>query len=687
MLKINKIKFEINTISGLYGSQYEFTKGLNIIRANNTSGKSSLFQAITYCLGFEEIIGGKNEKTMQSVFRDQVEFPEGSFHQVIQSFVYLEVENERQEIITVKRSVSSNSGRKPQLVDVYFGKYIDETEGNIVDFKPMYIHDKGGATDEIYGFHLFLENFLNWNLPNVLTNSGDSRKLYIQQIASSFMIEQKSGWSDFFATMPYYSLTNKEARAIEFLLKLDVTENKKRKQRIAFTKRLIEEKWISLNNQFIRHAGKGGGKIIGIEQKPLIINDYNKINVLLTKDEVDYSISDYIDLQIEELQATEKKSIYSVGQNISSDESQLENLNLFINKLSLNFELLSTELNFDIDKLRSYRNQLDLLKDDLRKNKGALKVKNLGSDFNLKIATNNCPTCNQDLKDSLLPLEVEQIPMRLDENIDFIDAQIKMISVYIDGQKRAIKEKEKKMDVYRVRLSEARANVRQIKKELISDERLPSIIEIENRLNLKKRIEFFNKFLEDFNLLKEDLKKLSKEWEKVISDENGLPTNYFSTLDSEKLSFLEQNFKILLKEFSYTSQQSEVIHLSRENYLPVIRKPFGDETKDYDIRFDSSASDFIRCLWAYTFSLLNASIKFNGNHPRLIMMDEPKQQDASIESFHNFLKKISEHKDSQILIFASFENSEEAFTTATEDVDFNLIYIDSKLIQPIVKNE
>jgi hypothetical protein len=662
MLKINKIKFEVNTDSGLYGANYEFSKGLNIIRANNTSGKSSLFQAITYCLGFEEIIGGRNEKTMQSVFRDQVEYPKDSFHKVIQSFVYLEIENSKEDIITVKRSVISNSDRKPQLVDVYFGKLINNTEEILPESKPMYIHDKGGATDEIYGFHLFLENFLDWNLPNVLTNSGDSRKLYIQQIASSFMIEQKSGWSDFFATMPHFGLANKEARAIEFLLKLDVTKNKKRKQQIAFNKRIIEDKWTTLNNQFIRLAEKGGGKIVGLEQKPAIINDYRGLNILLTKDEEEYSISNYIDLQVEELRLTQNKAVFSVGQNISNDETQLEKLNNFINNSSLNYELISTELNFDKDRLRSYKSQLILLKDDLRKNKGALKVKNLGADFNLKTSSEICPTCNQEIKDSLLPLEVEQVPMRLEDNIDFIDAQIKMVTVYIVGQEKTITEKDKKLDLYRAKLSEARANIRQIKKELVSDERLPSIIEIENRLNLKKRIEFYNKFLEEFNQLIQD----------------------FSINDDEKLAFLEKQFKVLLKEFNYTSQQNEFIYISKENYLPVISKPFGDETKDYSIRFDSSGSDFIRCIWAYTFSLLDTSIKFEGNHPRLIMMDEPKQQDAAIENFHTFLKQISLYVDSQVLIFASFENSDEAFKTATKDVDFNLVYIEDKLIKPIV---
>ena len=50
MLRINAIKIEIETQDGLYGFEQNFQKGLNIIRGDNSSGKSSLFQAILLIL-------------------------------------------------------------------------------------------------------------------------------------------------------------------------------------------------------------------------------------------------------------------------------------------------------------------------------------------------------------------------------------------------------------------------------------------------------------------------------------------------------------------------------------------------------------------------------------------------------------------------------------------------------------
>jgi len=82
MLKIRAIQIKVRTDNGDYESNFKFDKGLNIIKGNNTSGKSTLFQAILYGLGMEQLLGDTNEKTMQSVLRDRVEYPKNTFHNV-----------------------------------------------------------------------------------------------------------------------------------------------------------------------------------------------------------------------------------------------------------------------------------------------------------------------------------------------------------------------------------------------------------------------------------------------------------------------------------------------------------------------------------------------------------------------------------------------------------------------------
>ena len=416
MLKIRAIKLEVNTAKGLFGAEYSFTNGLNIIRGDNSTGKSSLFQSILYGLGFEELLGGKNEKTMQSVLKDQVEFPAGKLHPVNQSFVYLEIENK--EIVTIKRSITSDA-RKAQLVDVFSGALLTGNK-NELPSRPMYIHDKGGASDDTYGFHLFLAEFLNWNLPEVVTTKGELSHLYLQQIAPAFIVEQKSGWSDFFATLPYYAMRNTESRVVEFLLDMDVFENEKRRQTLSSSKQQLSNKWSSLFLSFNKLAEKSGGTLRGLEQIPSIINSFRSIYIAMVIDEKEITISEFNEQQKAELAQLEKQQTTTVGNNINKNEDSLKKLSDKLNQLSLNYEMLAPELNYDNEKLKQYRKQLEAVQEDLRKNKGALKVKSLGSELPAETASDSCPTCHQPIKDSLLPSEIKQTPMRIEDNVLFL---------------------------------------------------------------------------------------------------------------------------------------------------------------------------------------------------------------------------------------------------------------------------
>ncbi|GEM55337.1 hypothetical protein B0A58_11645 [Flavobacterium branchiophilum NBRC 15030 = ATCC 35035] len=677
MLKINNIKIDVNTNNGLFGTFHTFKNGLNIIRGNNTSGKSSLFQAIVYALGFEELIGGRFEKTMQSVLKDQVEYPKNTFHSVLQSFVLLEIENANGDIITIRRFVQSPN-RKSQLIDVYYGSLLANTG---LESRPMFIHDNGGASDENYGFHLYLEEFLNWQLPKVLTNKGDLRKIYIQQIASSFIIEQKSGWSDFFATMPIYGLNNKEARIVEFILDLDVYDNKMKKQELSISKRILENDWLNLKRRFDRFKEKGGGKLIGLSDSPMIINNLDEINIQLSKDKNDYSISNYLDIIIDEFDNLNQKETVTVKDKINDDESLIVKKEEQLIQTSFDIEMLSSELTFDKQKISNFNYQLENLTEDLRKNKGALKVQKMGAEINLKVSQNNCPTCSQEINDSLLPLSVKQVPMRLEDNINFLSAQIKMLEVNIESLELNIVSKDSNINKLRVSQNNLRSQIRELKKELTSDDRLPSIVDIEYKLNLKKRIEFYSRYLEDFAELKEELSSLSNKWKKILEDQEKLKKDTFSPNDISKLKSLSDNFKSLLSAFNYSSKAINDIAISDENYLPLAKKPNDDLV--YNIRFDSSASDFVRSIWAYTCSLYKTSNEKHGNHPNLLMFDEPKQQDLSINDFTSFLKELATYKNAQTLLFASFENSDETFEKATSDIEFHLNYIDEKLIKPI----
>jgi hypothetical protein len=59
----------------------------------------------------------------------------------------------------------------------------------------------------------------------------------------------------------------------------------------------------------------------------------------------------------------------------------------------------------------------------------------------------------------------------------------------------------------------------------------------------------------------------------------------------------------------------------------------------------------------------------------------------AISDFKIFLNELSSYKEGQVLLFASFENSDETFKNATENIEFKLNHIKDRLIMPIENKE
>lgn len=64
----------------------------------------------------------------------------------------------------------------------------------------------------------------------------------------------------------------------------------------------------------------------------------------------------------------------------------------------------------------------------------------------------------------------------------------------------------------------------------------------------------------------------------------------------------------------------------------------------FDMKFDSSASDGIRVIWAFTMALLQVSVEKQGNHPGIIIFDEPAQQSIVPEDMKSFIESALEIK-------------------------------------------
>ena len=131
-----------------------------------------------------------------------------------------------------------------------------------------------------------------------------------------------------------------------------------------------------------------------------------------------------------------------------------------------------------------------------------------------------------------------------------------------------------------------------------------------------------------------------------------LPENKFSNSDIKKLNSLRKNFVANLEDYGYKSVIDKgEIGISEDNYLPVI--------ENFDMKFDSSASDNIRGIWAYTVALLQVSMDMAGNHPTVLIFDEPVQHSIIPNDMEKFLDSIVQlGKNCQTIIGITVKDSD-----------------------------
>jgi hypothetical protein len=661
MLKVEALRININTTNGRYGLDIPFDKGLNIIRGNNSSGKSTIFQSILYALGMEELIGSRNSKAMQSVLKNEVLNDERIKEaEVLESSILLEISNNT--TITIERFIKSET-RDSRLVNVYYGPVL--TEGAQVKSDSMYVHDPGAAVDIKYGFHAFLESFLGFNLPEVQYNDS-VRKLYLQTIFPSFVIEQKLGWSDFLSTIPFYNLRDKERRAIEFILKLDSWNIEEKKQEIKRRKQEIEALWSELYYKVKELARRSACEIEGLEEKPFIINNKNNIFFTYNTQDDAFSLDDYLHILFNEVTHLEENEVPKIEQISKEKEKELKEENERYYSYSAYYKELIDKRNIINANLHSVEKRFKQIGEELIQNQHHLKVKKFGAQHSIAIATGGCPTCGQEVGDSLLPTNSSQIPMSIEDNIGYLQAQKSMTASFIEANKIDLKKIEESISSYEEMISLIRDKIRAIKRDLVSDGRLPSIEILERRIQLKNRFQFYESVKENLTKLIEQIEDVSASWKVIIEEEGKLPKESFSTLDFAKLKKLNTEFIRLLKNFDYGSKSLDDLKISKDKLIPVVEGY-------YNIKFDSSASDLVRAIVAYTCSLYIVSNSMSGYHPGFFMFDEPGTQETANSSLREMLKELQTYENAQVLIFASFKQSDSDFKETTEGLKFNLI--------------
>ena len=297
-------------------------------------------------------------------------------------------------------------------------------------------------------------------------------------------------------------------------------------------------------------------------------------------------------------------------------------------------------------------NNLQTIENDIQNNKDTNTLIHLGSDIGINSFKNLCPLCKQKINDILLP-DTEQFDfMTIDKNITHLEAQKKMFEFVIENNNYQLEKLKSTVNILSQKKFDLQRLAKSIRNDLYSiDDNISEAI-IYKKIKLEEEINNINDLKTKLELCKKNLQDLSLEWVKILDELKSLPKENFTILDKKKLQFFQKKFIYNLETYGYKSiTDLNEIKISLDTYLPTIR--------NFDMKFDSSASDNIRAIWAFTMSLLQTSLEYKCNHPGVIIFDEPNQHNIIPEDTNSFFKDIlSINNTCQFFIGITLDNKE-----------------------------
>jgi len=683
-LMINHLKLKITTSNGIFGVDIPFERGLFILQADNTSGKSTCLLSILYALGLEGMLGPSHRMTLPPVVWERVEY-EGRNYSVIESEVLLEISNST-EIITIQRQIKGNRNRN--LINVWNGPSLTSPSDSYRCSSYM-VREQGGATREI-GFHRFLANFIDWKLPSVPKYNGEESLLYMETIFPILFIEQKHGWSSLRSRFPtYLGIKDISHRVFEFIMALDAQEIATKKISLKQQEKETKEKWYATLRQLNDISSSVDATLENVPQEPTSVwpPTIPPQVLIVTKQEV-LTIQQAIEKSEQRLSSMEFESVPVVSDIVESTRQNLKEKENQLFDLEIKIRLLFEEIGQKRMQVTSIDSRLSSLESELQKNKDLKKLSELQGIQLLHTATGECPTCNQSISDSLIMPEITNHSMTVDQNIEFINEQIKLFKAMQRNESNELKTEEKKLHQLNTFIAQVRQEIRALKTTLTSQNNAPSYAFIEQKIILDIKIKELRETQKRINNFFGILSHLTEDWNSIQIELSNLPkTGILSHEDKTKISELQHSFHHQLSDYGFSSIDNfQEIQISENSYLPEyegFEVDLSKITSAVDISKITSASDYIRFIWAYLLGLLEVARTQSSNHPGLLIMDEPRQHsanEASIKALFNRASHSSQHRQ-QVIIATS--ESDEILNRCLKNIPHKLKQFHGKIIAPL----
>lgn len=672
-LRIRSLQLRAMTPEGPYGATVRFGEGLTVLWADNTKGKSTCMQGMLYALGLERMLSPRREIPLPHAMTSYLDTDDNRKVPVLESRVSLEIENAEGQIITVNRSVKALTDSR--LITVDFGPALTG-ESRELKRQNFFVLD-GGAAQREDGFHHFLESFLGWQLPQVRRYDAPETKLYLETVFPLFWVEQKFGWSAIPAAIPtYLRIREVHKRAVEFIMNLDVYKLEVQRERLAEKFISNAKDWAIAFEELNRFLLRNGGRIAGLSDKPVADpSSLDSAHVQIAEGTEWLSLSTVVSALRVHAQSLSSLAIPNVEDQSEEVIARLDSLVRRVDELNVTRVSTRSIQQLKSADMLSLERRIETLSSDLAKNLDVQRLQRYsGTGANLVL--HRCPTCEQELVDTLLSQEAMSSVMPIADNIEYIRSQKKMFEDILGRERADAESRNSQLGAVNSEVMDLYAQIRLLRSELVAPGSNPSAAAIEERIRAEAKIRDLEFLQAAFDESMERLEAFRTEFSLLLEEKEKIPAEKLSSDDKDKLRILTKLVQSQAGEFEFRTFPADEISISEDSYRP--------EKEGYEIGFETSASDAIRLKWAYQLGLLELADLAKTNHPNLLLFDEPRQQSSSKISFQKLLGRAAEAKKrGQQVIFSTSEDLE-TLRRITADLDCHEVSFLGYILQPIV---
>lgn len=643
----------LNVKTAAHTAEYytKFDSHLNVIEAPNSWGKSTLIQSLVYGLGLEGSFSASQLSPLGEAMTSVIDL-HGVREAVVESSVTLTLSNDDGGFLRTRRFARSLQ-YDPPLIQTWSASSEDELDrAPRVDY---FVRQRGGATHEL-GFHTLLEDFLGWELPSVPGYKGEQIKLYLEILFPLFYVEQKYGWSGLAPRVPtHYRVRSAYRRAAEFVLGLSSLERIMEVDNVKMALSTAQEGWKVETRDLEKRITEQGWRLASSTESLVAeAGHINTVPIEVRSGREWVSLDAEMSSWREELDGLSQVQVIDAGQRSDRTRRDLNNAERELQSVSSSLraekELLSA-LQSDLETLLTRQKNLDV---DRTRLMDVRKLTKLGSELSaISLSTTHCPTCEQDLDSHRVS---SGFVMDIETNLKLIDAERTTLASMVATEERRYEYGVSIVDSLADEVRILRQNVRTFKDELAGPSNAPSMAEIRRRLELESKLSaaeaevaaFYSSFL-SLSDRAVTIQRLRDRLKDLQSSEADLE-------DERTINRFRNEFRRALKAFGLRSLPADEVTIGNESLLP---EHDGFELT-FDIHHGMSASDAIRTKWSFYVGLARTCRASQRAHDfGFLIMDEPRQQEARLESVRALYEALAEVGSHSQVIVASSASSRE----------------------------